>query len=77
MNTFFATFAAMLLLFGLMSVGYLIKRKAISGSCGGLAGVGIEKECDCPEPCDKRKAKMAKEAAEAERRERLAQNRII
>ncbi|MBY6187006.1 (Na+)-NQR maturation NqrM [Marinobacter hydrocarbonoclasticus] len=77
MSTFFATFGFMLLLFGLMSVGYLVKKKSISGSCGGLAGVGIDKECDCPEPCDRRKAKMAKEAAEAERRERLAQNRIL
>ncbi|MBW3138008.1 (Na+)-NQR maturation NqrM [Ferrimonas balearica] len=77
MSTFLATFGAMLLVFGLMSVGYLFKKKAISGSCGGLAGVGIDKECDCPEPCDRRKAKMAKEAAEAERRERLAQHRIL
>ena len=32
------------------------------------------KECDCPEPCDNRKKKMAKEEA---RRKMLAENRII
>ncbi|SHI11289.1 (Na+)-NQR maturation NqrM [Ferrimonas marina] len=77
MMTFLATFALMLLLVALMSIGYLVKRKAISGSCGGLGAIGIDKECDCPEPCDKRKAKMAKENAEAERNARLSANRIL
>jgi len=46
-----------------MSIGYIINKKTIGGSCGGLASVGIDKECDCPEPCDNRKKKNA----EAER----------
>lgn len=74
MSTFIAAFVVLLLFFLLMSIGYIIKRKAVAGSCGGLSGIGIEKECDCEEPCDNRKAKMAKEAARAER---LTKNRIV
>ncbi|MGL6440951.1 (Na+)-NQR maturation NqrM [Aeromonas hydrophila] len=57
-----------------MAIGYIFQKKTISGSCGGLGSIGIEKECDCPEPCDNRKKKMAKEEA---RRKMLAENRII
>ncbi|GAA4878007.1 (Na+)-NQR maturation NqrM [Ferrimonas pelagia] len=73
MSTFLATFVIMLMVIGLMSVGYLIKRRTLSGSCGGLGAIGIDKACDCPEPCDKRKAKMAEEA----RRQRLDRDRIL
>ncbi|TKB49613.1 (Na+)-NQR maturation NqrM [Ferrimonas aestuarii] len=73
MQTFIATFAMMLLLVAMMAVGFIIKRKTISGSCGGLGSVGVDKACDCPEPCDKRKAKMA----EQERQQKLTENRII
>lgn len=57
-----------------MAVGYIIKRKTISGSCGGISSLGLEKVCDCPEPCDKRKAKMVEEAA---RQARLQQSERI
>lgn len=60
---FIATFVVFLLVIGGMSIGYIFNKKTIGGSCGGLASVGIEKECDCPEPCDNRKKKNA----EAER----------
>ncbi|ABZ77727.1 protein of unknown function DUF539 [Shewanella halifaxensis HAW-EB4] len=73
MSTFIAAFVVLLGFFFLMSIGYLVKRKAVEGSCGGLGALGIEKACDCDDPCDKRKAKMA----EQERREKLEQNRII
>ena len=76
-----ATVAATILIFGVflmvvvaMAIGYIFQRKSISGSCGGLCTIGIEKECDCPEPCDNRKKKMAKEEA---RRKMLVDNRII
>ncbi|MGI2258106.1 (Na+)-NQR maturation NqrM [Shewanella sp. GXUN23E] len=75
MSTFLAAFVVLLLFFVLMSIGYIIKRKAVAGSCGGLGALGIEKACDCEEPCDNRKAKMA--AEEAARKERLTQNRIL
>ncbi|MCH1918560.1 (Na+)-NQR maturation NqrM [Shewanella sp. A3A] len=74
MATFIAAFLFLLVFFLLMSVGYLIKRKAVQGSCGGLGALGIEKACDCDEPCDRRKARDAKER---ERQEKLAKHRII
>ncbi|SDI58137.1 hypothetical protein SAMN04488540_102144 [Ferrimonas sediminum] len=73
MNTFIATFVIMLSVVAIMAVGYVFKRKTISGSCGGLGSVGVDKACDCPEPCDKRKAKMAQES----RRQQLMEQRII
>ena len=74
MSSFIAAFVVLLAFFVLMSIGYIFKRKAVAGSCGGLGAVGIAKACDCDEPCDRRKAKMAKEQA---RLDKLNQNRII
>lgn len=74
MSTFIAAFLILLLFFLLMSIGYLIKRKAVEGSCGGLGVLGIEKACDCDDPCDNRKRRMAAEAA---RREKFTKDRII
>ncbi|SDI97981.1 hypothetical protein SAMN04488540_104143 [Ferrimonas sediminum] len=76
MTAFIATFSLMLLVILIMSVGYLFRRKSLAGSCGGLAGVGIDKACDCPEPCDKRKARMAAEA-EQQRHQQYLQQRIL
>nr|WP_277614667.1 (Na+)-NQR maturation NqrM [Enterobacter nematophilus] len=44
-----------------MSLGWIIKRKSIQGSCGGISSIGMEKVCDCPEPCDARKKRMARD----------------
>ncbi|GLP96784.1 (Na+)-NQR maturation NqrM [Paraferrimonas sedimenticola] len=74
MSTFIATFVILLTVVAAMSVGYLIKRKTISGSCGGIGAIGMDKVCDCPEPCEKRKARMAQEEA---RRKAFEENRII
>lgn len=52
MQTFLLTFCMFLIIIFAMSLGYIIMRKRIKGSCGGLASVGINKECACPEPCD-------------------------
>ena len=62
MLTFLATFADFLLVVLGMSLGWIIKRKSIQGSCGGISALGMEKVCDCPEPCDARKKRMAREA---------------
>lgn len=71
---FIATFVVFLLVIVGMSIGYIINQKTIGGSCGGLASVGIDKECDCPAPCDNR----IKKDAEAARNEKLhAETRII
>ncbi|MFW0766168.1 (Na+)-NQR maturation NqrM [Trabulsiella odontotermitis] len=59
---FLATFAIFALVILALSLGYLIKRKSIQGSCGGISSLGLEKVCDCPEPCDARKKRMARDA---------------
>ena len=52
MMTFVLTFVVFVLVIFGMSLGWLIKRKSIQGSCGGISSLGMEKVCDCPEPCD-------------------------
>jgi|TARA_R100001224_G_C3935357_1_gene120307 hypothetical protein len=44
-----------------MAIGYMVQRKTISGSCGGIGALGMEKACDCDNPCEKRKERMKKE----------------
>ncbi|MBE8167231.1 MAG: (Na+)-NQR maturation NqrM [Shewanella sp.] len=74
MGTFIAAFVVLLTFFLLMSIGFLIKKKAVEGSCGGLGALGIEKACDCDDPCDRRKRRIEKEQ---ERQDMLQRNRII
>lgn len=42
---FIIAFAVMLLVVAGMAVGVMAGRKPIAGSCGGIAALGIEKEC--------------------------------
>ena len=42
---FLVVFAVMALVILGMSVGVIAGRKPIAGSCGGIANLGIEKEC--------------------------------
>ncbi|MEF1191919.1 (Na+)-NQR maturation NqrM, partial [Vibrio parahaemolyticus] len=42
----------------------------------GLGAVGIEKVCNCPEPCDARKKREAREAARAEKLAAWEKDRI-
>lgn len=62
MSVYLITFAVFMLVIAGMAIGFIIQRKTISGSCGGLGSIGIEKECDCPEPCDARKKREARAA---------------
>ncbi|CAH0541017.1 (Na+)-NQR maturation NqrM [Vibrio marisflavi] len=77
MEVFLITFAIFLLVIAAMAVGYIFQRKTVSGSCGGLGSVGIEKVCNCPEPCDARKKREAKEAARAEKLAQWKKDKII
>lgn len=63
MTTFVLAFIFFVLVVAAMAVGYIFQQKSISGSCGGLGALGIEKACDCPEPCDRKKARLEKEQA--------------
>ncbi len=59
MEIFLITFGFFLVVILAMAVGYIFKRKEIKGSCGGISALGMEKVCDCDNPCDRRKAMMA------------------
>lgn len=50
LTVFVATFVIFALVILGMSLGYLIKRKTIQGSCGGISSLGLEKVCDCLSP---------------------------
>lgn len=43
--TWLLVFALMLLIVLGMAIGVIMGRKPIAGSCGGIANLGIEKEC--------------------------------
>ncbi|WP_416307542.1 (Na+)-NQR maturation NqrM [Neptunicella sp. SCSIO 80796] len=77
MSTFFLAFAFFLVVMMAMAIGYIVQRKSIAGSCGGLGALGISKACDCPEPCDRKKARMEKEQAREAKLKQWQQNKII
>ncbi len=58
MGVFLVVFVMFIGMIALMAVGVVFKRSPISGSCGGLGNIGVEKACDCDKPCEKRLAKM-------------------
>lgn len=43
MSTFLITFGVFIAVIAAMSIGYIIQKKVVKGSCGGLGAVGIEK----------------------------------
>ncbi|MFT6903265.1 MAG: hypothetical protein ACJAXS_003488 [Colwellia sp.] len=55
MMIFMITLGFFLVVVVAMSVGYIFQQKSLAGSCGGLSSVGIDKSCNCDNPCDKRK----------------------
>ncbi len=61
MLTIVLAFALMLLLVAAMSVGVLMGRNPISGSCGGMSSLGMEVACDI---CGGDKGKCEKETKE-------------
>ncbi|WP_121172286.1 (Na+)-NQR maturation NqrM [Kushneria sinocarnis] len=58
MTTWLLVLVAMLMLVTAMSVGVLLGRKPIAGSCGGLNQLGLKEGCDIcggnDEVCEKR-----------------------
>lgn len=63
MDIFLVVFVVMMLLVIAMSVGVLLGRKPISGSCGGMSALGMEVACDV---CKGDKTKCDKESGVAE-----------
>ncbi len=66
----------MLIIVAIMAIGYVFQKKEIKGSCGGISDLGLEKVCDCDEPCDKRK-ELIKRLEEQKREEELINIRIV
>ncbi|WP_428240981.1 (Na+)-NQR maturation NqrM [Gynuella sp.] len=46
MSTFIVVFFAMVIFTALMAVGVMMGRKPITGSCGGMAALGMDVACD-------------------------------
>lgn len=77
MSTFILAFIFFLVVVIAMSVGYIFQKKSIAGSCGGLGALGIDKACDCPEPCDRKKMRLEKENARQEKLNEWKHNQIL
>lgn len=65
LSTFLVVFAVMMIVVSIMAVGVMFGRKPIAGSCGGMAAVGMESECDV---CGGDKSKCDKETKQAARK---------
>ncbi|MBF7075019.1 (Na+)-NQR maturation NqrM [Glaciecola sp. MH2013] len=77
MSTFILAFGFFLLMVAAMAIGYILQKKTIAGSCGGLGALGISKACDCPEPCDRKKARMEREEARQKKIKEWQDNKIL
>ncbi|EKO3467120.1 (Na+)-NQR maturation NqrM [Vibrio fluvialis] len=56
--TYLFAFGLFLILVVLMSIGVLMRRKPIQGSCGGLSSVGVDKVCNCETTCEEHQSKL-------------------
>lgn len=71
MDIFIIVFIFMVVLVTAMSIGVLMGRKPISGSCGGMSALGMDVACDickgdkniCDEEQEKAKARKDKKAS--------------
>ncbi|MBU3004893.1 (Na+)-NQR maturation NqrM [Paraglaciecola arctica] len=77
MSTFILAFVFFLVVVVAMAVGYIVQQKTIAGSCGGLGALGIDKACDCPEPCDRKKMRIEKEQARQTKLNEWKKNQIL
>lgn len=70
MGTFLLVLLIVILLVAAMSVGVMLGRKPISGSCGGLGAMGISKTCDIcggsPQKCEEENERMTGEGRSAD-----------
>ena len=68
MEIFVFTFLFFALMIGAMSVGVLMGRKPIKGSCGGMSALGIDTSCDVcggdPNKCENEQVGSEKKAGD-------------
>ncbi|WP_371188499.1 (Na+)-NQR maturation NqrM [Thalassotalea maritima] len=62
MTLFLLTFGFFMVIVVAMAIGYILQKKTLAGSCGGLGSIGIDKACNCDNPCEKRKERERKAA---------------
>ncbi len=55
---FLLTLMAFVGVVALMATGVIFSRKPIKGSCGGLAQLNIERECNCKDVCEGQSRKL-------------------
>ncbi|MDR3212525.1 MAG: (Na+)-NQR maturation NqrM [Azoarcus sp.] len=60
MSTFLVTLVVILVVVAIMAIGVIFGRRPIAGSCGGLALLGLE--CECDNPCPRKLARMQAQA---------------
>ncbi|MBE8605782.1 (Na+)-NQR maturation NqrM [Vibrio cyclitrophicus 1F53] len=56
--TFLLTLLGFVGIVALMAIGVIFSRQPIKGSCGGLAQIDIERECNCKEVCEEHSRKL-------------------
>lgn len=67
MSVFLLTFLILCLVAFGMSLGLILNKRELKGSCGGLGNIpGVSNDCSCSNPCEKRKARMQKEQDSSE-----------
>ena len=70
MEVMLMTFAALMFVVIAMSVGVLLGRKPIKGSCGGMSALGMDTACDIcggkPSECDSENPQVKSRGANAE-----------
>ena len=60
MIIFLTTFVVFIIAVLALSIGWILNQKTIKGSCGGLNTIpGMESQCSCSKPCEKRLKRMA------------------
>lgn len=63
MNELAATLLVFLLAAAGLALGLLFGRGAVRGSCGGLSAIpGVERVCDCADPCPRKRRELEKDA---------------
>lgn len=68
LTVFIATFVIFALVILGMSLGYPGEAQEHPWQLRWISALGLEKVCDCPEPCDARKKRLAREAQRQQRR---------
>ncbi|WP_203300395.1 (Na+)-NQR maturation NqrM [Marinobacter sediminum] len=70
MGTFLLVLFIVVLLVAAMSIGVILGRKPISGTCGGIGALGISQSCDIcggsTQKCEEENERQAQDSGQAE-----------